>query len=105
MSLGFQSGSLGLSHTFEVIRISVVIEVSMEKWARETAQKVPVGRTLDNILQTDRKRCKGRIFVNSHALLTWFMISYGSHKIKDIIGIILYLLVCALNGKFPRGFR
>ena len=46
VSLGFQSGSLGLSHTFEVIRISVVIEVSMEKWARETAQKVPVGRTL-----------------------------------------------------------
>ena len=64
VSLGFQSGSLGQSHTFEVIRISVVIEVGMEKWAREIAQKVPVGRTLIIFFRLAEKDVKEDFFFN-----------------------------------------
>ena len=96
VSLGFQSGSVGQSHTFEVIRISVVIEVGMEKWARETAQKVPVGRTLIIFFRLAEKDVKEVFFLlfPTHCL-PGSRIIYGSHKIKDTIRLYCIWLVCA----------
>lgn len=95
VSLGFQSGSLGQSQTFEVIRMSVVTEVGMEEWARETAQKVPVGRTLIIFFRLAEKDVKEESLLIPMHCLPGSRISYGSHKIKDIIGLYCISLVCA----------
>ena len=95
VSLGFQTGSLGQSHTFEVIRISVVIEVGMEKWARKTAQKVPVARTLIIFFRLAEKDVKEEFLLIPMHCLSGSRISYGSHKMKDIIGLYCIWLVCA----------
>lgn len=67
--------------------MSVAIEVSMEKWAGEAAQKVPMDSTLRIFFRLAEKGLKEEFLLIPNYRLAGSRISYENHKKKDAMGL------------------